>query len=45
MATAQVAHLALPDTQSQPFAKPKEPLFVYAPTEICILANYILTIN
>jgi len=26
-ATAQVAHLVLPDTQRQRFAKPKEPLF------------------
>ncbi|QLH30374.1 MAG: hypothetical protein HWD63_13980 [Candidatus Parvibacillus calidus] len=30
---------------SQPFANPKEPLFAYAPTEIRILVNYILTIN
>lgn len=28
-ATAQVAHLVLPDTQRQRFAKPKEPLFPY----------------
>jgi hypothetical protein len=26
-----VAHLALPDTQADPSAKPKEPLFSYAP--------------
>jgi hypothetical protein len=26
-----VAHLALPDTQADPSAKPKVPLFTYAP--------------
>jgi hypothetical protein len=32
--TAQVAHLALPDTQADPSAKPKEPLFPYAPKTV-----------
>jgi len=29
-----VAHLALPDTQADPTAKPKEPLFPYAPKTV-----------
>ena len=32
-ATVQVAHLVLPDTQRQRFAKPKEPLFANASTK------------
>ena len=29
-----MAHLVLPDTQARPFAKPKEPFFANAPSEI-----------
>jgi hypothetical protein len=34
MPAAQMAHLALPDTQADPSAKPKEPLFTYAPETV-----------
>jgi hypothetical protein len=37
-----MAHLVLPHPQADPSAKPKEPFFAIAPTEICILVNYIL---
>jgi hypothetical protein len=45
LATPQVAHLVLPDTQANASQNQKSHFFANAPTEICILVNYILTIR
>jgi len=45
LASPQVAHLALPHPQSDPSQSQKSHFFAYAPTEIRILVNYILTIK
>lgn len=45
LANPQVAHLALPHPQADPSQNQKSHFFAYAPTEIRILVNYILTIK
>lgn len=44
-ASPQVVHLALPHPQANPSQSQKSHFFAYAPTEIRILVNYILTIK
>lgn len=45
LASPQVAHLALHHPQADPSQSQKSHFFAYAPTEIRILVNYILTIK
>jgi len=45
LANPQVAHLALPHPQANPSQSQKSHFFAYAPTEIRILVNDILTIK
>jgi len=41
LASPQMAHLVLPDTQSRPFAKPKEPFFATAPENKYYICQYL----
>jgi hypothetical protein len=44
-ASPQMAHLVLPNTQSQPFAKPKEPFFAHALLTMVLLKIVFWTIK